>query len=764
MPPRRVASRAPTPKFVAKGTPAGFRRVAEFREIVAKVVVMLSERDIRVTQQGTQTYVKYDPKTSLPNVVNLPYIPDDADDTLLGAIRGFLDHEVAHVLFTDPSVHHDPRIKDPKTGKTDPVIHNIWNILEDTRIEREMQKRFPGSANNLANVMTFMGDQYTKPQLEKAISEGNRAMIFGLLGMPLIRAWAGQSAARQIMDDLNGWKLIEAEIEKLSPFESRIPAITTTKEALDLAVEILDLLKQTPPKSGGSGGENEENQDSEGEEQEGEGSSGKSDDKKDKNSTDEGEGSQNSEEDQGEEGDQPEETKSQEDNGSEDDTSKDDEEGSEGNSEDEASDEDDSGEEDNGESGEGEEGEGSSDDGSEGEGSEDEGDGGSSASNDEGDESGEGSSRGSESGDSAGDTEAGDSTDEDLGEIEMVCQDMLEGFEAEAADGTAKAISMRVVEGISNDTYLAFTTDKDEWVDVNVDPSVVDKIDQELIKVDGQMRQMIGQMQSHMRRLFAQQAQTLNVGGMRRGRLQASALHRLAVNDDRVFFRREEHEAMDTAVSLVIDCSGSMSGDKIEVACHAAYALSQTLERLGIVHSIDGFTTHEYYESARKLHSGEYEEEKSRIRRHFSRIEPLRIYRFKKFEEKLTLPVKRRLIGGAGGYNYNSQLELMDNIDGESILKIGREVVKRREPRKIMMVLSDGYPQALGVVSDLNRHLKFAVSELERMRIETVGIGICDDAVRKFYPKSVVINRVDELPRVVMSELRKFLIDNKKVA
>jgi cobalamin biosynthesis protein CobT len=363
------------------------------------------------------------------------------------------------------------------------------------------------------------------------------------------------------------------------------------------------------------------------------------------------------------------------------------------------------------------------------------------------------------------------SEDEDGGEdsedVKITVGDMLDGISGEPRNDAANAISVAVQEGIRNDTYLPFTTDYDQWTDVVVDPAAIPAVDREIMSADEKMRQMVGQMQAQMRRMFAQQATSVSIGGMRNGRLNASSLHRLFAGDDRVFARREEHEAMDTAVELLIDCSGSMSGDKIKVACHAAYVLSQTLERLGIVHAIDGFTTHG---DAPDQLWYDIRDEMTKLGRDFSRIEPIRIYRFKKFEERLTHPVKQRLIGAGGtgggrygGGSFHSQLQMASNIDGESLLRVGRELLKRREPRKIMMVLSDGYPAGAGVNIDLRDHLKFAVRELERLKVETVGIGICDDAVKAFYPKNIVIHSVDDLPKAVMGELKRFLIDNKQV-
>jgi hypothetical protein len=69
-------------------------RVLVLREAITRIIPMLTQRSVKVTQQGTQAYVSYNRRTLEIERVNLPYIPDDADDTLLDATQGFLDHEV----------------------------------------------------------------------------------------------------------------------------------------------------------------------------------------------------------------------------------------------------------------------------------------------------------------------------------------------------------------------------------------------------------------------------------------------------------------------------------------------------------------------------------------------------------------------------------------------------------------------------------------------------------------------------------------------
>jgi cobalamin biosynthesis protein CobT len=128
---------------------------------------------------------------------------------------------------------------------------------------------------------------------------------------------------------------------------------------------------------------------------------------------------------------------------------------------------------------------------------------------------------------------------------------------------------------------------------------------------------------------------------------------------------------------------------------------------------------------------------------------------------------RRRLIGAAGNSERGSpdsfphQVATCANVDGESVMLAALRLLKRREQRKVMIVLSDGYPAAYGIEEHLAEHLKHTVQVIEKMGVEAVGIGIMDESVKGFYPQSVVIEELDKLPAAVMGEIKRFLIDKR---
>jgi len=74
-------------------------------------------------------------------VIHLPSLPIDCEPELLALAKGFTDHEAAHIRHTDFSVL--------KAANLDPVTFNLFNCLEDWRVEKKLSGIFPGCRRNL---------------------------------------------------------------------------------------------------------------------------------------------------------------------------------------------------------------------------------------------------------------------------------------------------------------------------------------------------------------------------------------------------------------------------------------------------------------------------------------------------------------------------------------------------------------------------------------------------------------------------------------
>lgn len=74
------------------------------------------------------------------NMIQLPSLPVDCGEELLLLVRGFIDHESAHIRYTD--------FKAFKEAALDAVTKNLFNAIEDWRVENRLAAVFPGCRHN----------------------------------------------------------------------------------------------------------------------------------------------------------------------------------------------------------------------------------------------------------------------------------------------------------------------------------------------------------------------------------------------------------------------------------------------------------------------------------------------------------------------------------------------------------------------------------------------------------------------------------------
>ena len=109
---------------------------------------------------------------------------------------------------------------------------------------------------------------------------------------------------------------------------------------------------------------------------------------------------------------------------------------------------------------------------------------------------------------------------------------------------------------------------------------------------------------------------------------------------------------------------------------------------------------------------------------------------------------------------------LKENIDGEALLWAFKRIAKRKEERKILMIISDGAPvddSTLSVNSGdyLEKHLKQTVKWIEEnSNIEVLAVGIGHDVTR-YYQRAVKIADVHELGDVMINELTDLFSERK---
>ena len=344
-------------------------------------------------------------------------------------------------------------------------------------------------------------------------------------------------------------------------------------------------------------------------------------------------------------------------------------------------------------------------------------------------------------------------TESDLTEFRM--DDSF--LDTDANENDTQIISQKLNVNKSNLEYKIFTTKFDEVSkaeDLEKEEEIIrlrKNLDQQLINFQDLITKLANKLQ---RQLLAIQNRSWEYD-LEEGLLDSSKLTRIIIDpQNSLSFKREkEFEFKDTVVTLLIDNSGSMRGRPITIAAICADILSRTLERCNVKVEILGFTT-------KNWKGGESRERWNTIGKpkNPGRLNDLRhiIYKsadvhWRQSKNNIGLMLKEGL--------------LKENIDGEAILWAFNRLRKRKEERKILMVISDGAPvddSTLSVNSGdfLEKNLKKVVKNIEDKKdTEILAIGIGHD-VSRYYKKAIKITDVQELGDVMIKQLSKLFEKN----
>jgi cobalamin biosynthesis protein CobT len=273
------------------------------------------------------------------------------------------------------------------------------------------------------------------------------------------------------------------------------------------------------------------------------------------------------------------------------------------------------------------------------------------------------------------------------------------------------------------------------------------------------------------------------VSGADEGEVDPELLAQYAVGSvpsDQLYVQMDEGESDETAVEIVVDCSGSMGGRKALLAQQAAIAMHMALQACMITHEITGFTT---LETSNTGHHPWAKGKKSELDRNFREFAAA----LGEAEEQGvdTGRFARAVCGW--GRRYRSGEELMvpfhavfkswhsndarslmniegidQNLDGEAVMWAARRLAVRPERRKVMFVISDGYPAGSRDNAQGNRYLVESVRRVIHSGMEIYGIGICSDAVEQFYPLWWRADDADDLISIAMTGLTTVLTQNRR--
>ncbi len=238
------------------------------------------------------------------------------------------------------------------------------------------------------------------------------------------------------------------------------------------------------------------------------------------------------------------------------------------------------------------------------------------------------------------------------------------------------------------------------------------------------------------------------------GQIDAARLARVLTNPltARPFKRQSAAPWREAAVTLLVDCSGSMRGAVMATAVACAQVLVPVLERCGVCVEMLGFTTREWRGGAARAQwvmAGRPP--------HPGRLTDLLHIVFKSGDQPW-----RRASSGLASLLQDANLK--ENVDGEALLWAHGRLLRRPERRRILQVISDGAPcdEATLNANDpayLDRHLRGVIAAIEsRSPVELLAIGIGHD-VGRHYARAFTVPGSANLGEAIVTQLAALLGD-----
>jgi hypothetical protein len=206
----------------------------------------------------------------------------------------------------------------------------------------------------------------------------------------------------------------------------------------------------------------------------------------------------------------------------------------------------------------------------------------------------------------------------------------------------------------------------------------------------------------------------------RHGRLDARRLHRVSVADARVFKRNGRKIGINTAVHILLDCSGSMRR-RIALTTQVCHAVAIALDAIdGINVGVTAFPAGCPTDGGNANDQGPTV---CPILTHGQRMHP----------------------------NFAVSATGCTPL-GEALWWVLQQMQPLPESRKMILVLTDGDPDSFPVARD-------AIEDGRRIGVEIYGLGILSEAISKLLPEhSRTINDLSELAPAMFGMLRGALI------
>lgn len=238
---------------------------------------------------------------------------------------------------------------------------------------------------------------------------------------------------------------------------------------------------------------------------------------------------------------------------------------------------------------------------------------------------------------------------------------------------------------------------------------------------------------SEIRKLLITQSRARYTGGKKSGRIHGRAMWKSVAykgtSQENTLYRRKTYATLtDTAVSLLVDGSGSMSGGRYYHAMVAAGLMVDVLQDIGIDTEVQVFT--ENYTGSLA-------------------------YMAKEFGEKVKVSEMIRKMAGMETHGM-----MGGNADADNILLAHERLVHRKNARKILFVISDGYPASRKGIYECYGATKELIDILEEQSpVEIIGLGVESPAVKELYDNYSVISDTKKLEEHLIDVLSNKILE-----
>ena len=202
------------------------------------------------------------------------------------------------------------------------------------------------------------------------------------------------------------------------------------------------------------------------------------------------------------------------------------------------------------------------------------------------------------------------------------------------------------------------------------------------------------------------------------GDLSHKSLYKIATTS-KIFERKQLYGKKDYYIGLIVDCSGSMSGWKCDMAAFSAKTLIKEFQEVTKI----CVTT-------------------------FNRKNKL----IRKFEDK-KFDVKRLEQVSWDIHRDTRSSDACDNYDVDALRFMFEQMKHIRMGHKAMIILSDGEPQFRK--GDNEDTFRSTVKQIEKTGIPVLSIGVQDDRVSEFYTTYEVVHNVPSLYDAIIKMIQK---------